>query len=206
MQELKAEKPIESPAGSDPVSRLMSRLAEEGFITEQSEEEWREYGEIIFRREEKISFAHGETVVIFTAVTDVNERILRQTSESVVNTYSARNLAQKALSVLQSTTVYHCLVVSGDQPHNELLGGYIVRTGGATFIPVVIVPEINEVVYPDVEEGVGSTRPRIQYLQYLLGERREPVDMHRQTLQAVYISLAVVAMLFIVVIFSLVRS
>jgi len=96
-------------------------------------------------------------------------------------------------------------VVSGDQPHNELLGGYIVRSGGATFIPVVIVPDINEVVYPDVEEAVGSARPRIQYLQYLLGERREPVDMHRQTLQAVYISLAVVAMLFIAVIFSFVR-
>jgi len=105
MQELKAEKPIESPAGSDPVSRLMSRLAEEGFVTEQSEEEWREYGEIIFRREEKISVARGETVVIFTAVNDLNKRILRQTSESIVNTYSARNLAQKALSVLQSTTV-----------------------------------------------------------------------------------------------------
>ena len=206
MQELKAEKPIESPAGSDPVSRLMSRLAGEGFTTEQSEEDWREYGEIIFRRDEKISFASGETVVIFTAVNELNERILRQTSESVVNTYSARNLAQKALSVLQSTTVYHCLVVSGDQPHNELLGGYIVRSGGATFIPVVIVPEINEVVYPDVEEAVGSARPRIEYLQYLLGERREPVAMHRQTLQAVYISLAVVAMLVIAVVFSLVRS
>ena len=205
MQELKAEKPIESPAGSDPVQRLMARLAEEGFTTEQSEEDWRNFGEIIFRRDEKISIATGETVVIFTAVSELNERILRQTSESVVNTYSARNLAQKALSVLQSTTVYHCLVVAGDQPHNELLGPYIVRSGGATFIPVVIVPEINEVVYPEVEEALGSARPRIEYLQYLLGERREPVAMHRQTLQAFYISIAVVAMLFIAVIFSLVR-
>lgn len=205
MLERKAEKPIESTEGSDPVRRLMARLVEEGFATEQSEEDWRLFGEIIFRREEQISFARGETVVIFTAVDELNERILRQTSESVVNTYAAKSLEEKALSVLQSTTVYHCLVASGDQPHNELLGGYIARTGGATFIPVVIVPNINQVVYPDVEEGVGSVRPRIEYLQYLLGERREPVAMHRQTLQAVYISLAVVALLFIAVLFSFIR-
>ena len=205
MQELKAEKPIESPAGTDPVQRLMGRLAEEGFTTDQSEEDWRQYGEIIFRRDERISFARGETVVIFTAVNELNERILRQTSESIVKAYSARNVAQKALSVLQSTTVYHCLVVAGDQPHNELLLPYIVRSGGATFIPVVMVPEINEVVYPEVEEAVGSARPRIEYLQYLLGERRDRVAMHRQTLQAFYISLAVVALLFIAVLFSFIR-
>ena len=34
MQELKAEKPPESPAGSDPASRLMARLEEEGFTTD----------------------------------------------------------------------------------------------------------------------------------------------------------------------------
>ena len=31
MQELKAEKPPESPADSDPASRLMARLSEEAF-------------------------------------------------------------------------------------------------------------------------------------------------------------------------------
>jgi hypothetical protein len=36
------------------------------------------------------------------------------------------------------------------------------------------------VIYPDVEESrVGP--PRIEYLQYLLGERLEYVNMHRTT-------------------------
>src|SRR5258705_6100840 len=197
MQELKAEKPPESTADSDPTSRLMARLIEEGFTTdlnaEESKDDWRSYGEIIYRRAEKISFAAGETIFIFTRVHDLNERILRQTSESVVNSYKARSLSGKALSVLQSTTVYHCLVADGDQPHNDLLTGYVTRAGRATVIPVIIVPEINQVIYPDLEEKVASVRPRVEYLQYLLGERREPVDMHRPTIQAMWVSLGVVA-------------
>src|SRR5437763_2671363 len=162
MQELKAEKPPESPADSDPASRLMARLTDEGFITESSDEDWHNFGEIIFRRAEKISFAVGETVFIFTRVHDLNERILHQTSESVVNAYKARSAAGKALSVLQSTSVYHCLVAEGDQPHNDLLTGYITRSGGATFIPVIIVPEINQVIYPDLADKVASVRPRVE--------------------------------------------
>ncbi len=203
MQELKAEKPPESPSDSDPASRLMARLAEEGFTTDLTSDDWRRYGEIIFRRSEKISFAAGETVFIFTRVHDLNERILRQTSESVVNAYKARSAAGKALSVLQSTTIYHCLVASGDQPHNDLLTGYVTRAGGATFIPVIIVPEINQVVYPDLEEKVASVRPRVEYLQYLLGERREMVDMHRPTVQAMWVSLAVVLVLILLIVVSL---
>jgi len=205
MQELKAEKPIESPEGSDPVTRLMGRLAEEGFKTDQSLDDWKDFGEIIYARPEKISIAQGETIFIFTRVPELNERILRQTAESVVNTYRARRPMEKALSVLQSTTVYHCLVADGDQPHNDPLTNYVTRTGGATFIPVIFVPEINQVVYPDVEEKVASVRPRIEYLQYLLGERRETVDMHRMTVQAFYISLGVVALLLIAVAFSFIR-
>lgn len=205
MQELKAEKPTESPAGSDPVSRLMQRLVDEGFTSDQTQEEWERYGEIIYTRPEKISLAVGETAFIFTLVPELNERILRQTAASVVNTYRARRLLQKALSVLQSTTVYHCLVAPGDQPHNEPLTNFVTRSGGATFIPVVFVPEINEVIYPDVEEKVASVGPRIDYLKYLLGERREAVNMHRPTLQAFYISLAVLGLLLIAVIFSFVR-
>jgi hypothetical protein len=205
MQELKAEKPIESPAGTDPVSRLMARLRDEGFTTDQNEEEWRTFGEIIFTRPEKISLARGETVFIFTRVPELNERILRQTADSVVNTYKAKRPLQKVLSVLQSVTVYHCLVAEGDQPHNEPLTNYVTRSGGATFIPVVFVPEINEVIYPDVEEKVASVRPRIEYLQYLLGERRETVNMHGPTVQAFYISLAMVALLLIAVAFSFIR-
>ena len=204
MVELKAEKPTESPAGSDPVTRLMERLREEGFTTDQNEEDWTSFGEIIFRRDEKISVASGETVFIFTRVTDLNERILRQTAESVVNTYKAKSVAQKALSVLQSTTVFHCLVTSTDQPYGEMLDAYITRTGGATFIPVIMVPEINQVLYPQLEDRVGSILPRVQYLQYLLGERHEPVNMHRTTVQAFYVSIAVVAVLLVAVLFSLV--
>jgi hypothetical protein len=205
MQELKAEKPPESPADSDPASRLMARLVEEGFTTDLTDEDWRSYGEIIYRRAEKISFAAGETVFIFTRVHDLNERILRQTSESVVNSYKARSVSGKALSVLQSTTVYHCLVAEGDQPHNDLLTGYVTRAGGATFIPVIIVPDINQVIYPDLEEKVASVRPRVEYLQYLLGERRETVDMHRPTVQAMWVSLGVVLVLLLAIAVSLIH-
>jgi hypothetical protein len=205
MQELKAEKPPESPADSDPASRLMARLVEEGFTTDLTDEDWRSYGEIIYRRAEKISFAAGETLFIFTRVHDLNERILRQTSESVVNSYKARSVSGKALSVLQSTTVYHCLVAEGDQPHNDLLTGYVTRAGGATFIPVIIVPDINQVIYPDLEEKVASVRPRVEYLQYLLGERRETVDMHRSTVQAMWVSLGVVLVLILAIAVSLIH-
>jgi hypothetical protein len=204
MQELKAEKPTESPT-ENPVIRLMGRLKAEGFSTDQSEDDWQNFGEIIYSRNEKISFASGETVFIFTRVSDLNDRILRQTSDSVVNTYKAKKPVEKALSVLQSITVYHCLVARGDQPHNDLLTNYVTRSGGATFIPVVFVPDINQVIYPDVEEKVGSVRPRIEYLQYLLGERRESVNMHRQTVQAFYISIAVLAVLLFAIAFSFVH-
>jgi hypothetical protein len=203
MQELKAEKPIESPEGSDPVLRLLDRLAEEGFTTEQGPEWWDEYGEVIYRRPEKLPLATGETVFIFTRIPELNERILRQTSESVVQTYSAKDVGGKMLSVLQSTTVYHCLVCTSDQPQNVPLNDYITRTGGATFIPVVMIPGINEVLYPNFEEKVGVMKPRVEYLQYLLGERRETVDMHKPTIQAMWVSAAVVAVLVIAVIFSL---
>ena len=205
MQPLKAELPPECAADSDPVQRLMSRLLEDGYTTDQSQDDWEQFGEMIFRRDEKISFAEGETVFIFTRVDDLDEGILRQTSESVVHTYKAKNTTQKALSVLQSTTIYHCLVAPGDQPHNELLSSFITRQLGATFIPVVIVPEINQVVYPDLEEKVGSIAPRIEYLKFLLGERREPVNMHRSTLQAMWVSMGVLAVLLIAIAVSLIH-
>lgn len=204
MQELKAEKPIESPEGSDPVLRLMDRLAEEGFQTEQGPEWWDEYGEIIYRRPEKLPLTKGETVFIFTRLKELNERVLRQTSESVVHTYGAKDIAGKALSVLQATTVYHCLVTSDDTPQKAPLSDYISRTGGATFIPVIMVPAINEVQYPDLEDKVGVIRPRVEYLQYLLGERREPVNMHRPTVQALWVSVAVMIVLVAAVVASLV--
>jgi hypothetical protein len=205
MQKLTAEKPLESPEGADCVTRLMTRLREEGFSSDFGpDDDWHEHDEVIFRRAEKISFANGETVVIFTKIPELNERILRQTSESVVKLYRAKSPMQKALSVLQSTTVYHCLVPTNDQPHNELLNDYITRSGGATFIPVVMVPAINQVLYPSLEERVGTIRPRIEYLQYLLNERREQVNMHKPTLQAFYVAIAVLAVVVLAVVFSLI--
>jgi len=203
MQALKAEKPPESPEGSNPVLRLMERLVEEGFTTGQETEWWEQYGEVIYRRDEALPLTKGETIFIFTRIDDLNERILRQTSDAVVHTYRAKNPLQMALSVLQLTTVYHCLVVGGDTPHNEMLDAYITRRGGATFIPVIIVPAINEVVYPNLEEKVGVLKPRVEYLQYLLGERREPVAMHRPTIQAMWIAAAVMAVVLFAIVFSL---
>ena len=202
MQRLKAEKPIESPEGADCVLRLIDRLGEEGFTTEQGPEEWDQYGEMIYRRPEKLPLTSGETVFIFTRVPDLNERTLRRSSENVVQTYSARNTTQKALSVLQSTTVYHCLVTESEQPHNEMLAEYIARSGGATFIPVVMVPAINQVLYPQLDEKIGSYRPRVEYLQYLLGERRESVNMHKSTIQAFWASVAFVGILVLLILLS----
>ena len=202
MQELRAEKPPESPEGVDCVTRLMQRLVQEGFSSDVEEAEWQSVDEVIFRREEKISFARGETVFIFTRIPELNDRILRQTSESVVNLYRAKSPVQKMLSVLQSTTVYHCLAPGDDQPHNENLNDFISRSGGATFIPVIMVPAINQVLYPNLEERLGSIRPRVEYLQYLLNERRENVNMHRPTVQAFYVSMAVLAVVVLAVVFS----
>jgi len=187
------------------VTRLMERLRAEGFTTDQDPAEWEQFGEIIFSRAEKISIATGETIFIFTRIPELNERVLRQTSESVVNTYKAKTAAEKALSVLQSTTVFHCLVVEKDQPYSEMLDEYVTRSGGATFIPVVMVPEINQVLYPQLDERLGTVKPRVEYLQYLLSERREPVNMHRPTVQAFYVSLGVVLLLLIAVVFSFVH-
>jgi len=190
---------------NDVVTRLMERLRAEGFTTDQDVNEWEQFGEIIFRRAERISVASGETIFIFTRIPELNERVLRQTSDSVVNTYKAKTASQKALSVLQSTTVFHCLVCETDQPYSEMLDAYVTRAGGATFIPVVMVPEINQVLYPQLDERLGTVRPRVEYLQYLLSERRDPVDMHRPTVQAFYISVGVVVVLLIAVLFSFVH-
>jgi hypothetical protein len=190
---------------SDVVTRLMERLRAEGFATDQDPAEWIQFGEIIFRREEKISVATGETIFIFTRIPELNERVLRQTSDSVVNTYKAKTPSEKALSVLQSTTVFHCLVVEKDQPYSEVLDDYVTRAGGATFIPVVMVPEINQVLYPQLDEHLGTVKPRVEFLQYLLSERRDPVNMHRPTVQAFYVSLGVVLLLLIAVLFSFVH-
>ena len=56
----------------------------------------------------------------------------------------------------------------------------------------------------NLEDKVGVMKPRIEYLQYLLGERRETVNMHKPTIQAMWVSAAVLALVLLAVIFSFV--
>jgi hypothetical protein len=48
-------------------------------------------------------------------------------------------------------------------------------------------------------------KPRVEYLQYLLGERRETVNMHRPTVQAMWVSLGVVLVLLLAIAVSLIH-
>ena len=106
-----------------------------------------------------------------------------------------------AKEVMAGVTVKRVVVTIG-----PLLG--VVTVMGPVVAPlgtvVVIVPEINQVIYPDVEEKVGTFRPRIEYLQYLLGERRTNVNMHKPTMQAMWISLAVLVVLVLLIAVSLI--
>jgi hypothetical protein len=197
-------KPTESTADTDPVERLIGALVAEGFTTSQDDEEWKTFGERIYRRDEKISLFRGETRFILTLVPEVDEKILMQAVESVSHTYEAKGLLQKATSVMQSTTVYLCMISGSDSPYGDLLSQHITRLGGATVIPVIFVPGINQVIYPTLEEKIGSVRPRIEYLQYLLGERRTKLNMHRGTIQAFYISAALLLVLVAAIVFSIV--
>jgi hypothetical protein len=198
--------PTESTADTDPVERLIAVLAAEGFVTSQDDEEWKTFGERIYQRDEKISLFRGETMFILTEVAEVNEKILMQAVESVSHTYEAKGPLHKAMSVMQSTTVYLCLISRSDSPYGDLLSQHIKRLGGATVIPVIFVPGINQVIYPTLEEKIGSVRPRIEYLQYLLGERRTNVNMHRATIQAFYVSAALLLVLLAAVVFSIVTG
>ncbi|HVR43824.1 MAG TPA: hypothetical protein VMS56_10320 [Thermoanaerobaculia bacterium] len=186
----------------DPVSRLVGRFQAEGF-TALSDDEG---GERIWSRPERVLFARGETVFHLIDFPQVDEKTVEQAIETIANLYRARGPGQKALSVFQTRTVYVCIIALGESPHHESLGRYAMIAGGAILVPVVIVPEINQVVYPVVtgERRAGTIRPRIEYLQYLLGERREPVDMHRQTIRTFWFSAAVVGILLIGIIASVI--
>ncbi len=204
MQELKAEKPIESPEGSDPVLRLMDRLAEEGFTTEQGPEWWDEYGEIIYRRPEKLPLTKGETVFIFTRVPDLNERMLRQTSESVVQTYGAKTPCRKRCRSCRPRRSITAWSTTSDVPHNETAHRLHHPHRRRDVHPRDDRPRHQPGVYPNLEDKVGVINPRVEYLQYLLGERRETVNMHRPTVQAMWVAVAVLVVLLVAVGFSFV--
>lgn len=201
METAKAERPLESPADPDPVSRLVQVLRDEGFEPLSPDDD--PQGERIYRREEKVLFANGETVFVLIDFPSLDEKVLTQAIEGITHLFKAKNRAGRALAVLQPTTVYVCIIARNESPHNESLNRYITSRGGAVIIPVVVVPEINQVVYPSLEEKVGTIRPRIEYLQYLLGERRDAVDMHRQTVKTFYVSAAFLGVLLVAALVSM---
>lgn len=198
----KSVKPVESTADSDPLSRLLEALEREGFISTQDDEEWKSFGEKVYRRSEKILFATGETIFLLIDFPSVSDKIVAQAVESLGNLFRARTNRDKLLSPLQSNTVYVCIVARNEIPMSLNLNRHISSMGGSVLIPVVIVPEINQVLYPSVEEKVGSTKPRIEYLQYLLGERFDHVGLHRSTVQTIYITLGIVVLIVCAIVFG----
>lgn len=195
---VKAARPQESPEDPDPVSRLVRILGQEGFTPITPVEESQEFGERIFRRQEKILFTEGETVFVLLDFPQFSEKVLAQAINGVANLFKARSGKQKALSVFQSNTVYVCIVARNEAAHRESLTRFVSKVGGSVVIPVVIVPEINQVVYPTVDQNkIGPVQPRLEYLRYVLGERRDPVNMHQQTIRTFYITLAIAAILLI---------
>ncbi len=201
MQTIKTVKPTESPSEPDPVSRLISVLEAEGYTTDP-DLDWEVIGERVYRRPSNVVFARGETVFVIIDYPLLNEKTLSQAVEGLTKLYRAKSLREKAFSVLQSTTVYVCIVARNESPHNEGLNRYVQSVGGAVIIPVVLVPEINQVVYPSFEEKVGVVRSRVQYLQYILGERTQAIDVHKQTVRTFYISAAILALLVLAMIFA----
>jgi hypothetical protein len=204
MQKLKTTPPIESPAEHDPVERLIRVLRAEGFEPMQEDEDAQLSGERIYRRRERVLLAQGDTVFDFIAFPALTEKVLAKAVQSIGNLFRARTSRDKALSVLQATTVYVCIVAKNEVPHNESLAQYVTSMGGTVLIPVVLVPEINQVVYPMMEGKLGSVRPRIEYLQYLLGERKESVNIHASTIKTFWVSMAVVGLLALAAIASMI--
>lgn len=206
MQTLKAVRPPEAPADPDPVSRLIRVLESEGFKAIHEEEEWSAYGERVYHRAERVSFVQGETVFVLIDFPHLNEKVLGQAVEGITHLFRARKKTDKALSVFQPTTVYVCIVARSESPHTASLNRFISTAGGAVIIPVILIPEINQVVYPSVDEKFGTVLPRIEFLQYVLGERKEAVEIHSKTIRAFYASIAVVAALVIGMILTVVGT
>ncbi|HXI12906.1 MAG TPA: hypothetical protein VNM92_09680 [Thermoanaerobaculia bacterium] len=202
MSKITAVKPLESPGDTNPLTRLVEALLREGFTTDD-QSDWIEGQERIYRRRERILFTSGETAFVLIDFPEFSEKVLKQAVEGIKNIFTAKGAVAKAMTVFQTTTVYVCIVAQAETPHNERLGRYISRVGGAIVIPVIIIPDINQVVYPASDEKLGIVRPRIEFLQYLLGERKEAGRMHKQTIQTFWVSLAIVGVLLLGVVVSM---
>lgn len=202
MPTVKTVTPLESSGGTDPVSRLVAVLTAEGFTPIHDDADWKAFGEQVYHRTERILFVRGETVFVLIDFPDLDEHVLQRAVENVTETFRAKSKADKAFSVFQATTVYVCLVARNGSPHTAALNRFVTSAGGAIIIPVVIVPDINQVVYPSMEESLGNVSRRVQYLQYVLGERRDSVDIHRQTIQTLWISAGFVGILVLLAIIT----
>ncbi len=198
MQKATTVKPPEFPTDSDPVTRLLEVLEREGFRSLSEEDGGlAALGERVYHRAERVSFVRGETVFVLIDFPALTEKVLSQAMEGITNLFRAKRRTDKALSFFQPTTVYVCIIARSESPHTASLNRYISTAGGAIIIPVIVIPDINQVVYPSVEEKVGTVRPRVEFLQFVLGERREAVQIHEKTVRTFYVSLFFVTILLI---------
>lgn len=179
----------------DPLKRLIAALEREGFAALSEDQDWGAFGEKVFRRQERVLFVSGDTIFVIIESPRLDERTLRQAIDGQTNLFRAHAATDKALSVFQSKTIYLCFVTTEEMPMTINLNRYITTVGGFVLIPVIIVPEINQVLYPYVEDQVGNIPTRVQFLQYLLGERVDPVNIHRSTVRAFWIACAVIALI-----------
>src|SRR5687768_893145 len=124
MQTVKSVRPPESPEDPNPVNRLVTALTREGFVTMQEERESQTYGETIYRRPERVLFADGETVFVLIDYPQVNEKILERAVEGITHLFVARSRKDKALAVLQATTVFVCIIARTESPHYESLNRF----------------------------------------------------------------------------------
>ena len=67
----------------------------------------------------------------------------------------------------------------------------------------VVIGTNSTAVDATVGRIMGFDPARVEYLQFLLNERRDSVNMHKQTLQAFYVSIAVLAVVVLAVVFSI---
>ena len=200
----KTSKPTESPSDPDPVSRLERVLDREGFETVHEEDAWSSLGETVWSRAENVLFARGETVVILIEHSKVDAEIVDQATRGITELFRARSRTRRALSVFQTTTVYVCIVAEKGSPSRTALRDLISVAGGAVIIPIVVIPDHNSVIYPDVSEErpISQVRKRVEYLQYLLGELSDPVEIHLQTIRTFWLSVAFAVTIAVIAILS----
>lgn len=196
---MQSNKQVGTTPEFDPLARLIAALEKEGFTALDEDDDAAAFGEKVYRRQERFLFVQGDTIFVVIESPRLDERTLRQAIEGQTNLFRAHAPTDKALSIFQSKTIYLCFVTREEMPMTINLEKFITTAGGFVLIPVIIVPEINQVLYPVLVEKTGSAPPRVEYLQYLLGERVEPVNIHRGTVRAFWVACIVVAVIAVAI-------